>query len=38
MTSQAISEDFAKVFNFTELKNFTIVLSGFVIVSNDIHI
>ena len=30
MTLQAISGDFAKVFNFTELKNFLIALSVFI--------
>ena len=34
MTSQAISGYFAKVSNFTELKNFTIALSVFMVVDN----
>ena len=36
MTSQVISEDFAKVANFTELKNFTIALSVFVVIDSQI--
>ena len=32
MTSQAISGDFAKVINFTELKNFTIAFNVFMVV------
>ena len=36
MTSQAISGDFAKVANFTELKNFTIALSVFMVVDSQI--
>ena len=36
MTSQVISGDFAKVSNFTELKNFTIVLSMFMVIDSQI--
>ena len=37
MTSQAISGDFAEVFNFTEeLKNSTIALSVFIVVDSQI--
>ena len=36
MTSQAISEDFAKVFNSTKLKNFTIAFRVFVVVDRHI--
>ena len=35
-TSQAISGDFAKVCNYTELKNFTIALSVFMVVDSQI--
>ena len=34
--SQAISGDFAKVFSFTEGKNFTIALSVFMVVDSHI--
>ena len=39
MTSQAISGDFEKVSNFvfTELKNFTIALSVFMVVDSQIR-
>ena len=36
MTSQAISGDFAKVSNYTELKHFTIALSVFTVVDSQI--
>ena len=36
MTSQAISGDFAKVFNFTELTNFTIAFHVFMVVDSHI--
>ena len=34
ITSQAISGDFAKVYSLTELKNFTIALSVFMVVDS----
>ena len=36
MTSQAIFGNFAKVFHFTELKNFTIALNMFMVVDSRI--
>ena len=36
MTSQVIPRDFAKVSNFTELKNFTIALSLFMVIDSQI--
>ena len=38
VTSQVISGDFAKVSNFSELKNFTIALSVFMIADSQIEI